>query len=136
MTILAGAQAPRDLIPRPELAALAQREGMTLTVRTLRYWAQQGWIPRPWRVEGEGLRAFYPKSLLERLRVLSAIRPRRLQKLKAGLGEAETIQFGEETFSVLPAIARWERDGTEFSVQVLEDGTGMLLIQRKKSLNG
>jgi len=133
MTItLSGVLAPSDLVPRQELVTLAQAEGMTLTIRTLRYWSMMGWIPRPWRVEGEGLRAYYPVSLLERLRVLSAIRPHHLQKLKEGLGEAETIQFGEETFSVLPAIVRWEREKTEYSVRVLADGTGMLLIQRKK----
>lgn len=129
---LVGAQAPPDLIPRDELASIAQEQGMTLTSRTLRYWAQMGWIPKPWRVKGEGVRAFYPLSLLDRLRVLSAIRPHRLQAIKENLGKAETIQFGEDTFSVLPAIARWERGDTEFSVQMLEDGTGMLLIQRKK----
>lgn len=130
--IVSRAEAPSDLVTRDELATLAQGEGLSLTTRTLRYWARQGWIPRPWRVEGEGLRAFYPCSLMKRLRVLSAIRPKRLRELKENLGEAETIQFGEDTFRVLPAIARWERDGTEFSVRVLEDGSGMLLIQRKK----
>jgi len=133
MTIsLMGSLAPPDLIPRDQLAALAQAEGMTLTSRTIRYWASKGWIPKPWRIEGEGPRAYYPLSLLERLRVLSALRPHRLQAIKKGLGEAETIKFGEDTFSVLPAIARWERENTEFSVRVLEDGTGMLLIRGKK----
>lgn len=127
-----GTQAPLDLVSRDDLVRIAQAEGMTLTARTLRYWAKMNWIPKPWRVEGEGVRAFYPLSLLERLRVLSALRPKRLQAIKENLGEAETIQFGEDTFSVLPAIAHWERDGTEFSVRVLEDGSGMLLIQGKK----
>ena len=125
-------QAPKDLIPRDDLAALAQQEGMNLTVRTLRYWAGKGWIPKPWRVEGQGIRAFYPLSLLERIRVLSAIRPKRLQAFKENLREAEVIQFGEDTFSVLPAVAHWEREKTEFSIRMLEDGSGMLLIQRKK----
>jgi len=129
---LVGSQAPSDLVSRDDLAAIAQAEGIPLIVRTIRYWAKMGWIPQPWRVEGEGNRAFYPLSLLERLRVLSALRPRHLAAIKANLGEAETITFGEDTFRVLPAIARWERDNTEFSVQVLEDGSGMLLIQRKK----
>lgn len=126
------AQAPPDLVSRDELASIAREQGMELTSRTLRYWAKMDWIPKPWRVEGEGLRAFYPLSLLERLRVLSAIRPQRLQALKESLGATETLQFGEDTFSVLPALVRWERGDTEFSVQMLEDGTGMLLIQRKK----
>ena len=133
MTIsLVGTQSPPDLVLRDDLAAVAQSEGMSLTTRTLRYWAKMGWIPYPWRVEGEGLKAYYPLSLLERLRVLSALRPHRIQKIKENLGEAETIQFGKDTFRVLPAIARWERGSTEFTVRVLEDGTGMLLIQRKK----
>jgi len=126
------AQAPSDLIPRDDLAAIAQGEGMALTTRTLRYWAQKGWIPYPWRVKGDGQRAYYPLSLLERLRVLSAIRPHRMKGFRKNIGEAETIQFGEDTFSVLPAVAHWERDSTEFTVRMLEDGTGMLLIQRKK----
>lgn len=133
MTInISESQAPPDLISRDELAAIAQSEGMTLTTRTLRYWALMDWIPKPWRIEGEGQRAFYPLSLLERLRILSALRPRCLQKIKESLGEAETIQFGKDTFSVLPAIARWERENTEFAIQMLADGTGMLLIQRRK----
>ena len=129
---LVGPQAPPDLVPRDDLAQLARDEGLRLTSRTLRYWAQRGWLPQPWRVEGDGLRAYYPLSLLERIRVLSAIRPRRIQAIRANLSEAETIQFGEDTFSVLPAIAHWERENTEFSIRMLEDGSGMLLIQRKK----
>jgi hypothetical protein len=132
MTISLIDSTPSDLIPRDELVSIAQGEGMTLTARTLRYWASKGWIPYPWRVEGEGLRAFYPLSLLERLRVLSAIRPQRLRALRENVGEAETIQFGEESFSVLPASAHWQRDNTEFSLRMLEDGSGMLLIRQKK----
>ena len=132
MTISLTESTPADLIPRDDLVTLAQREGMALTTRTLRYWASRGWIPYPWRVDGEGLRAYYPRSLLERLRVLSAIRPGRLRSLRENIGEAETIQFGEDSFSVLPACASWERENTEFSLRMLEDGSGMLLIQRKK----
>jgi hypothetical protein len=134
MTISLIDQSPSDLISREELVSIAQGEGMTLTSRTLRYWASKGWIPYPWRVEGQGPRAFYPLSLLERLRVLSAIRPQRLRSLRENVGEAETISFGEESFSVLPVSAHWERDNTEFSLRMLEDGSGMLLIQRKKSM--
>lgn len=121
-----------ELIPRDDLAELARSEGMDITTRTLRYWAQRGWIPHPWRLDGEGHRAFYPKSLLERLRVLSAMRPGRLKKIRDNIGDAETIQFGEDSFQVLPALVRWEREGTEFSARVLADGSGMLLIRKKR----
>ena len=121
-----------ELISREDLAALAQSKGLSVTIRTLRYWAERGWIPRPLRIEGEGLRAYYPKALLERVRVLAAIRPYRISAIRENVAEVETVQFGEDSFSVLPAIARWERDNTEFTIQMLEDGTGMLLIQRKK----
>ena len=129
---LTEAQAPPDLIHREELVSLAQREGLVLTSRTVRYWASMGWIPQPWRVEGEGFRAFYPKSLLKRLRVLAALRPRRLRELKDNLSEIETMQFGEEMFDVLPAIAQWERGNTRCSLRMLSDGSGMLLIQNRK----
>ncbi len=129
-------QAPPDLIHRNELVSLAQREGLVLTSRTVRYWASMGWIPQPWRVEGQGFRAFYPKSLLKRLRVLAALRPKRLQELKENLSEVETVQFGEETFDVLPAVARWERENTRCSLRMLADGSGMLLIQKKGAPEG
>ena len=126
-------QAPLDLVSRDELVRIAQGEGLDLSVRTLRYWAQHGLIPRPWRVEGEGLRAFYSLSLLKRLRVLASTRPGSIKKIRDSISEAESLQFGRETFRVLPAIASWERRNTRFSVRMLEDGSGMLLIQRKKN---
>jgi len=126
-------QAPPDLVTRGELAELARAEGMDVTERTIRYWASEGLLPRPYRVAGEGTRSFYPMSLLDRLRVLCATRPSRIKKLRRSIGKAETIHFGDDTFSVLPASAVWERDSTEFSLRMLEDGSGMLLIQRKKA---
>ncbi len=126
---------PVDLVTRERLAEIAREEGLDLTVRTLRYWAQRKLIPRPWIVKGEGLRAFYPLSMMKRLRILSATRPQKIKSIRDSVSEAESIQFGDEMFEVLPALARWERDNAEFSIRMLEDGSGMLLIRRRKEVS-
>ena len=121
-----------DLLSADELVDLANAEGMNISKRTLRYWAAEGLIPRPMRVSGEGIRSFHPRGTIERLRVLSATMPNRIRELRENVSEAETLQFGDRTFRVLPASVKWEGENTEFSVQMLEDGSGMLLVKRKK----
>ena len=128
------AQIPSDLVTRDELARLAQAEGLELTERTIRYWAKVGLIPHPRRVPGTGLKSFYPRSLLERLRVLAATRPGAVKRLREGKrGEVETVRFGTHEFRLLPELADWEEDGKVFSLRVLEDGSGFLLIQRRQA---
>lgn len=122
-----------ELITRKELAVLAQAEGLDLSVRTLRYWAQKGLIPRPTLIEGAGNVAFYPVALLERLRILAALRPARIQALKSKLLAEETLDFGDKRFVVTPPLAQWQRNGSEYEIRFLANGAGMLLIQRKIS---
>jgi len=120
-------------VSRAELSELAQKEGLNISVRTLRYWAQKGFIPRPTRKPGYGNRAFYHKSLLERLRILAALRPANIQALRRDASAAEIMKFGESQFEIAAGGTSWQEAGREFSMHRLANGQGILLICRKGS---
>lgn len=127
--------AGQEYITRDELMQLVKREGIDMTRRTLEYWHLTDKIPRPLRVEGQGHRAFYPRSFLNILRAMAALRPKAVRKLRqeiASSGGYQTLHFGNKEFEVLPSMLEFEADGHKCTLYKLADGSGdeLLLVRR------
>lgn len=125
-----------EYVIRAELVRRAQAEGLDVTERTVRYWATNDMFPRPFRVEGCGKFAFYPVSLLPRLRAMVATRPKVIKKLRNELMESglRIVRIGDRQFKVLPSMLEFEDDGYKCTLYKLADGSGdELLLMRKGS---
>lgn len=127
-----------EYITRTEMIRRAQAEGLEVTERTVRYWATSNMFPRPFRIEGGGKTAFYPVSLMPKLRAMVATRPRVVKKVRNQLMERglKIVRIGDQQFEVLPSMLEFQQDGYKCTLYKLANGSGdeLLLIHRDKSL--
>jgi len=96
------------LISRAELAAKAQAAGLNITVRTLRYWASVGLIPKP--IYREHGKAYYPADLLHELSVIEALRRgRRVEAIKQWLKQPiiEELELGGKRFQIVANLGEF-----------------------------
>lgn len=128
-----------EYITRAELVKRAQAEGLEVTERTVRYWATYNMFPRPFRLDVDGHRktAFYPVSLMPRLRAMIATRPRVIKKVRDELmeGGLKIVRIGSHQFQVLPSMLEFEEDGYKCTLYKLADGSGdeLLLVRHNPS---
>jgi len=118
------------LISRTELAEKAQRAGLNITARTLRYWASVGLIPKP--VYGERGKALYPEALLDELRVIDKLRkPRSISAIKEWLEKPviEELSVGEKRFQIIANLGKSFSQGREYSLKLTRCGQYVLSIK-------
>lgn len=128
------------MITRDELARRAQGVGLDVTTRTIRYWADNGFMPYPKQLEGRGVTAYYPEEMLNWVQILASIRPQRMQEIRNRLRErcrsgefsVRTVTLAGETFEVFPRLASWNEGGKKYDLYLLAgdySGQGLVLRQ-------
>jgi DNA-binding transcriptional MerR regulator len=126
----------KEYITRKELVRRAQAEGLDVEDRTIRYWATKDMFPRPYRLEGHKT-PYYPASLLARLRVMVATRPKVIKKIRDELMASglQSVRIGDRKFEVLPSMFEFDDNGYKCTLYKLADGSGdeLLLVRRRNS---
>jgi len=112
-----------------EIVEQLEAEGFKLSLRTLRYWAGQGMIPKPTLIsEGRyGRRGYYPESIIDELRSLCLRTGRRKD------GVIEVIDWpGIQKLEVLEIIERKAVNGKLYTWKKLNNGGVIFQVGRRK----
>lgn len=126
------------MVTRDELARLARREGLDVTKRTIRWWAKEGFLPRPTWIRGRGQRAFYPKRVLDLVRILAALRSSNVREAREKLREhvledvpleTEVIELDSGEVELSPSLQSWESGDFEYSLHLVA-GSGLVVMKR------
>jgi len=117
------------MLTQQEIVETLKLEGYRISVRTLRYWANKGIIPRPALIsEGRyGLRGYYPESIIDEIRLLCKKEGRRKD------GVIEIIDWpGAKKLEVIEIIERKAVDGKIYIWKKLKDGGVIFQVGRRK----
>jgi len=119
----------RKMLTQQEVVKLLTQEGYRISVRTLRYWASKGIIPRPILISNGryGLRGYYPESILAEIRPLCKKEGRRKD------GVIEIIDWpGAKRLEVVEIIERKAVNGKIYVWKKLKDGGVIFQVGRRK----
>jgi len=132
------------LIARDELARKAREDlGLDVDERTIRFWAKEGLMPWPKRIDGRGLKSFYPEEMLDWVAVLASIRPSNISDIRDELRDRcmnndlapRKLEAASEEFDVFPMLSSWEDESGQTNELYLVVGGGLLLRKKRKGQN-
>jgi DNA-binding transcriptional MerR regulator len=126
------------MVAQGELLRMARAEGLPIKGRTLRFWATKGLIPYPSRIAGNGMRGYYPLSMLTRLRRICSLRKRSLNEIKLIIEKEPipcTMRFIDDTgrpheYTVLYTMSMEKIGDYVEEVRLMEDGS-MVVVNRR-----
>lgn len=114
---------------RQEIAEQLQQIGFSgITKRTIRYWTNRGWLPEPFKIEGEGNVVFYGENALEKARMLARLSPQHAKEIRNVI---RITNIGGKEFSVTDLIGLRKDGDIEYRLERLSSGDVMLTRKRR-----
>ena len=104
---------------RRELAQHCKALGLNIGERTIRFWESEGLLPRPIRLPGKGNRVWHDNKILERLKLIGALRRHR----SLG-GIKQLLEASDGAIS----LAKWRSSRFRYHLMLLPNGSYALSI--------